>query len=258
MKSIYKKIRISPFLIFIIFISFISGLFREVLSFLTVILIHEFGHVLSSLLFKWKIEKIDITLCGGFITYNDVIDKPYKEEVIVALAGFLFQLLLFAVTYIFGLINIIDPDTMFLINKYNISIFLFNMIPIYPLDISKIISVIFNMMYSYKKALWLINLLSIISIILIMILVFYLNIKIEISYILILVFILKKIFIHIKDIPYLFNRLLFERYIYPINTNKYNYIIGKRINLFKRRCKNYFYINNHYICERKILSKMFD
>ena len=40
-----------------------------------VIIIHEVGHIILSLYFKWKIKRVDITICGGFITYDDVIDK---------------------------------------------------------------------------------------------------------------------------------------------------------------------------------------
>ena len=76
MKSIYKKIKLSPFFLLIIFISLISGLFKDVITLFMIIIIHELGHIILSYLFKWNIKSVEIGVFGGFITYDDVIDKP--------------------------------------------------------------------------------------------------------------------------------------------------------------------------------------
>lgn len=258
MKNIYKRIRVSPFFLFIIFISVISGLFRDILTLLLVLLVHELGHILLSVKLNWKISKIDITMCGGFITYDDIIDKPFNEELIVALAGFMFQIILFIASYIIFKIDIIDNKALFLINKYNVAVLLFNIIPIYPLDGSKVMLILLNILYPYKKALRLINFISIVILILILTYFIHNNAKLEYSYIIIISFIISKIISHIREVPYLFNKLLFERYIYPIKVNKYNYVNNSNINLFKRRRKNIFKVNNHYVGENVILAKKFD
>lgn len=257
MISIYKKVKISFFLIFILFIALLSGLFRDVITFFLIIIFHELGHVCSSYIFKWKIDKIEFSICGGYITYNEVIDKPFKEEFLIAISGFLFQVLLFFITNILGELYILDLHTLYLINKYNLSILFFNMLPVYPLDGSKIVYILINKYLPYKKSLKIIIIISIIFILL-----FYgyflITNRLELSYIILISFILSKIIKYKKDIPYLFNKLLFERYVYPITTNKYNYIMGNNINLFKRQKKNIFKINKHYIKESVILSKKFD
>ena len=62
----------------------------------------------------------------------------------------------------------------------------------------------------------------------------------------------------IKDIPYLFNKLLFERYLYkPINF-KITYVNGLNLSKFKRRRKHYFIKDGHFIPEMKILKERFD
>ena len=80
MKSIYKKIKLSPFFLLIIFISLISGLFKDVITLFMIIIIHELGHIILSYLFKWNIKSVEIGVFGGFITYDDVIDKPFIED----------------------------------------------------------------------------------------------------------------------------------------------------------------------------------
>jgi len=258
MKSICSKIFISPFFLLIVFLSLISGLFKDVITLFMVIIIHEVGHVITSIMYKWKIKKIDITICGGFITYDEEIDKPFSEEVLIAISGFIFQGLLYLLTSVLHTYNLIDLKTLNLIDKYNLSVFLFNVLPIYPLDGSKILSVFLNMIFPYKKSVKLTNIISIITIIFIVFFFIIFDFNLEYSYIMILGFIISKIIKVIKDIPYLFNRLLFERYKKPIQTNKYTYVKTGDINKFRRRRKHYFKVNNHYYDERYILSKKFD
>ncbi len=258
MKSICSKIFVSPFFIFIIFLSLISGLFKDVITLFMVIIIHETGHVITSLIYEWKIKKIDITICGGFITYDEEIDKPFNEELLIAISGFIFQGLLYFIINIFHAYDLIDIKTLNLIDKYNLSVFLFNVLPIYPLDGSKVLSIFLNMMLPYKKSVKLTSIISIIMIAFIILFYIIFDLDLEYSYIMILGFIISKILKVIKDVPYLFNKLLFERYKRPIHTNKYIYIKTDDINQFRRRRKNYFKINNHYYNERYILSKKFD
>lgn len=258
MKSIYKKIDISYTLLFVIFLSFISGLFKDIIILFMVIVIHEMGHIFTSKLFEWRIDKISIGVAGGYITYDEVIDKPFKEEFLIALSGFLFQLILFIVSLFLYKNNLIDYKIYFLIKKYNISIFIFNLIPIYPLDGAKLLNTIFNMFLPYKKSLKITNLLSVMFIFFILLYFLYFNNRFELSYIMIFSFLIKKLIAHIKDIPYLFNRFLFERYNKPIKAKKYVIIKGNNIDKFKRQKKHIFLLKNKQYTEKSILSKRFD
>lgn len=258
MMDIYKKINISKLLIFIIFFSFISGLFKDILIFFMIIIIHEMGHIITSLFYGWKIRKISIGIIGGYITYDEVIDKPFKEEFLISISGFLSQLLFYTLFYILYKNNFISIKIFEMINRYNFSILLFNLIPIIPLDGSKILSIILNNFMSYKKTLKVLNFISIFLIILIIFIFISCNLKIEYSYIMILSFLFSNLITSIKDIPYLFNKFLFERYMYPINSNKYVFIRGKKIEKMKRQKKHYFVINDRCYKEKDILTKKFD
>lgn len=226
--------------------------------FFMVIIIHEIGHIFTSNFFKWKIDKINIGVAGGYITYDEVIDKPFKEEFLIGISGFLFQFILFIVSLILYRNNLIDYKIFFLIKKYNISIFIFNLIPIHPLDGSKLLNILFNIFLPYKKSLKLTNIVSILFIFLIILYFFSFYINFELSYIMIFSFLIKKLIIHIKDIPYLFNRFLFERYINPIRVKKYVIINGNNIDKLKRQRKHIFLLKNKEYTEKSILSKRFD
>ena len=190
MKSIYKKIKLSPFFLLIIFISLISGLFKDVITLFMIIIIHELGHIILSYLFKWNIKSVEIGVFGGFITYDDVIDKPFIEEIIISLGGFLMQGLIFLVTYILSKNGLFSIKETSLINRYNLSIFLFNVIPVYPLDGSKILLVILNMFIPYKKSLKISCFISVLLIFLIFLVLISLDVKVNSSYIIIGFFIM--------------------------------------------------------------------
>ncbi len=259
MMSICNKIKFSPSLILILFISFISGLFYEVLSFLLVIIVHEIGHVLTSLFFNWKIKKIKITISGGFIVYDEDVDKPFKEELLISISGFLAQGVLFIILFMLNKAHAIDNTLFFMVNKYSLAIFFFNLLPIYPLDGSKVFFVLLNILMPYKKSLMCLFYTSFITVILIIIILLLKDVRIEVSYVMVLGVIVSSLISLYKDIPHLFNRLLFERYAYYYpDIKKYNYIMGNNLSLFKRQRRNYFYINGHYQSERNILKERFD
>ena len=257
MINICKKIRINYSFILLILLSLLSGLFRDIIVFIMIIIIHELGHILLSLYFKWNIEYVKFSICGAFIIYNDDIDKNFYEELILSISGVIFQNIIFSFFYLLNIYNIIDNNLFFIIYKYNISITIFNLLPIIPLDGSKIVYVFLNMRFPYKLSLKILNLISFISILLLSLFLIKNN-KLEYSYIMILSFLLNKIYFFLKDIPYKYNRFLFERYKKPISIKKYEYIIGNDLSKMKRQKKHFFKINSKYYDERKLLSKKFD
>ena len=258
MKNIYNKIKLSPFFILLILLSLLSGLFKDIIFLFIIIVVHEFGHVVISLIYKWNIKKIYITACGGYIEYEENIDKPFKEELIIAISGILMQTVFYFICIILNKICIIDLSTLLLIRKYHYSILLFNLIPVVPLDGAKILNTLFNLYLPYRKSLNLTNLLSVIIAILIFIIFITKNLRFEYGYFVIISFVISKVLKNIKDTPFLFNRFLFERYKNPINVNKYFYIKNKDINKMRRQRKNYFYINGKYHKEIDVLRKRFD
>ena len=257
MKNICSKINFSYTFVLVIFLSLISGLFWEIFSLFTIIIVHELGHIIMSVKYKWRIKKVDITMCGGFITYDDVIDKPFKEELIVALSGIIMQSILFLLIYILFSKSIINSNTFLMFKKYHYSILIFNILPIIPLDGSKILNIFFNMFFSYKKSLILSNLVSVITIFISIFIFIALRLKLEYSYLMIICFIISKVLMSIYDTPFLFNKFLFERYTYPVNTLKSYYIKDGDINKMRRQKKNYFFIKNMYHSEKSTLSRKF-
>ena len=232
-KNIFK---IHVFFYIIAFICFITGNFKNFIIFSSIIIVHELGHIIGALIFKWKIEKIILLPFGGITIFNENIDKSLKEEFIIAILGPLFQLMFY----------LLYKDNL-IFNYYNLAILLFNLLPIYPLDGSKIFNVLFNLFLPYKLS----HILSIIlSFIFITLIISY---KIDIS--LILIFIIIELFKEIFKHKYYFNKFLLERYLYDYNYKKHKVI--NNIKQMHKQTKHIFNINNKYYTEKEIIQKKF-
>lgn len=239
----------------LIFLSLISGLFWNIFVLFLIIFIHELGHVLASLYYKWDISKIEFSVTGGFITYDTLIDMPFYQELIISISGFMAQWLMYALIFLMYKNGYIDIKFFILMKNYHYLIFFFNLLPMYPLDGYKIMYVLLNVFFSFKFSIKMGGLISLFMIIPFM-LFFYNGLNIGILFL--VFFILKKIILYLKDIPYLFNTFLLQKYFYKKRYKKYNYINSININKLKRQKNNYLYNKKRYIKDTDVLRKMFD
>lgn len=244
MKIILNKIYFHPLFIFTLFVFISIGYFRFITYFMLLILVHELGHILVSLIFKWNIDKIIILPFGGLTKYNENINRPLIEEFLIAISGIIFQIVFYMLIN-----NYIDYKYFNIINYF---IIIFNLIPIYPLDGSKILNIFFNVVTSYKNSLLLTIIISYIFIIIFSLLFFNINKLITF----VLIFLLLEVNKLYKKRKELFNKFLLERYL-----NEFKFKKKKTINNIDKMKKDYrhlFYIDEKYLTEKYFLKKMFD
>lgn len=233
-KNIFK---IHILFYFIGLVCFLTGYFKSFIIFSSIIVVHELGHIIGALVFKWKIDKIILLPFGGITIFKENIDKSLKEEFIIAILGPLFQLIFYL---------IYKNNLTF--SYYNVIILLFNLLPIYPLDGSKIFNILFNIFFPYKLS----HILSIaLSFIFIILIIIY---KIDLS--IILIFIIMELLKEIIKHKYYFNKFLLERYLNNFDFKKHKII--KKITSMKKQTKHIFKINNKYYTEKDFIRKVFD
>ena len=135
-------------------------------------LIHEIGHLVCGILLGFKPQSISIIPFGfklGFKVkcddYNIKIKKGNKltlKKILIAFAGPFTNLICIVLLSFFK-----NHITWYQNAIYaNILLILFNLIPIYPLDGSKILNIIINKIFNYKLSNILLIILSMINIIL--------------------------------------------------------------------------------------------
>ena len=219
-------------------ICFITGFFKNFIIFTSIILIHELGHITSALILKWNIEKVIILPFGGITIFNERIDKSLLEEFIIAIMGPIFQIIFMI---------IFKENTLFY--NYNKIILFFNLLPIFPLDGSKILNIFLNkfICFSYSHVLTLI-----ISILISISLIFYEN---SLVFLLIIFFIIKEVIIDMYKHNYYMNKFFLEKYLYNDVYKKRKII--KNINNMYKQTNHLIKKNNKYYKEKEIISDMF-
>jgi len=221
----------------------ITGNFKGFFIFSIIIIVHELGHILPAIYYKWNIEKVILLPFGALTLFKEKINKPLKEEFIILISGSLIQILF---TYILLKINN-NPEIL----NYSKIILFFNLLPIYPLDGSKLLNIILNKITNFKKS----HLLTIyISFLTIIFLLF--KVEINLIFILIVIFISVKVINEFTNHNNLFNKFLLERYNNNFNFKKRKII--KNVKQIKRDYKHIIYSNGKYQTERQILRKRFD
>lgn len=254
-KNILKKLKIHPVFFFLIFASVLTGLFKEFSIFFIIIFVHEIGHVISATYYHWNIKTINFYPFGGLIKFDEQINKPIKEELIIVISGLFMQSLLYFFICILHNFYYISDNLFFAFQKYHYSILLFNLLPIYPLDGIKIINLLFSKIFPYKFS----HLLSlIISYIFIVIFIIYsFKNSLSMNTLLIISLLISKLIEERKNHKYYFNKFVFERYLYNFNFKSIKIINNNKIKKMYRDKKHVFKVNKDYVTEKNMLKNKF-
>ncbi len=234
--QIRSKVVIHPLYYVVAFIAFFTGYFKAFSIYTIIILIHELGHVVAALILKWPVEKITVYPFGCMTTFSNKLNSSVYEEFLVLIYGPLFQVLF----------NMIYPTS------YHYFILFFNLLPIYPLDGSKLLFLFFNRITSYYYSYIYVYIISYLTLIILVIR--------DINFInwLILFYLMYDVYRYIKVLDDIMFKFYYERYKYKYKFRKNRIIIGEnKHHMFKER-NNYFLINNKYYSEHEILRKGFD
>jgi stage IV sporulation protein FB len=136
---------------------------------------------------------------------------------------------------------------------YNLLIF--NLLPIVPLDGSKLLNLFLNKIFSFRLSLILTNIFSFLMIILLLLLIMY---KWNLLLFITLILLIFKTIKELKSINYIFNKFLLERYIKNLKIVKTKYIKGLNLKKMHRDYKHIFILDKKYYTEREIIRKKFD
>lgn len=119
-------------------------------------IIHEFGHLFSGILLGMRPTKIEVKPFGVSIDFN-ITRKDYNikirkgnllevKKIFVALAGPITNILIIMILILFNIFNINYYDKMIMIFS-NVTLIIFNIFPIYPLDGGRILK---SLIYIFK------------------------------------------------------------------------------------------------------------
>lgn len=234
------KITINIFTYIFYIILILSGYINYLIIYLFIMFFHELGHIITIRIFKYKIKEIVILPSGGIIKTNISININSIKQFIISISGILFQLILFLIikdngSYLYTIFY-----------KLNISIIIFNIIPLYPLDGYKILLSVIEYFYKYKIIIYISYIISIIFLI-----IMFISTKNLFIFIFLYILNIKYILNH----KYYYNKFILERYLYNINHKRIK-VVGS-INDFYKCFDNTMIINKNIIREREILTNTY-
>lgn len=244
-----KIIKVNFLTLYFLLLLFLCGYLKIGIIIFLIVLFHELGHIFFIKLFKYKIINVTLYPFGGITKIDKDINTPLNKELLIACGGIIFQLIFLIIIYLLP-INIITKNLLY---KYNISILLFNILPIIPLDGSIIINSLLNKIFSYKVSYYLYIIISIIFSIFYLFFNYWYSLN---NYLIVSLFIIKTYYA-IKNYKYLKTRFLLERYL---NKYEYKYISTKTgdLDILKIDTYQYFKENNKIVSEYSKLKEMFD
>ena len=251
MMNLKRKVKINNFTYLFLFLCFLCGYIKNICIIFFICIVHEFGHVIFIKLFKYEITSIELFPFGGFTTINKRINTSINKDIIISIAGIFNQMILLVFLLFFK--KYMNNITYNLFIQYNLTIMIFNMLPIIPLDGNNIIHLLLEKFFSYKLS----NKINILLSIIFFILFIIVNYIYNFDNLIIIIFLLYKLIIYIRNVKYLDNRFILERYLYDFNYNK---IINNSVYVddLRRDVYHYFKVGDKYISEKNMIKYYFD
>lgn len=136
-----------------------TGHHLEIATLMVLLVVHELGHVTAAWSYGWRITALHFLPFGGVAEVDDHGYTHWQQEIVVALAGPFYHLLLIAMG--FGLQTVLesmdwgyrDPGGFSLYFVYcNIFLASFNLLPVYPLDGGRIVQALLSLCMPWRRA----------------------------------------------------------------------------------------------------------
>lgn len=167
------------------------------------------------------------------------------------LCGPLLQVVYFLSLYVFHHMGLISIAGFNMIVNYHYSLLIFNMLPIFPLDGSKLVNIILSKFISFKQSHLLMIYISYVTLFIFLLSIKYIGFSINIC---LLFFLLaSKLIQEGKNHKMIFNHFLLERYLYDFNFKKVKIIAGEKLSKMMRDMRHLFIINGMEVTEKKVL-----
>jgi stage IV sporulation protein FB len=135
-----------------IILAVVTGTFVQLMILFSIVIIHELGHYLAAMHYKWRIHSVVLWVFGGVMKTDGAMNRPIKEDVLVTIAGPLQHLYIYLLIFICAYFEFLPEAIIKQAYYYNGIILLFNLLPIFPLDGGKLVLYYLSSVLPFKKA----------------------------------------------------------------------------------------------------------
>jgi stage IV sporulation protein FB len=140
--KLLKKIHIHPLLWAAAGLAILTAHFTELIMLFVIIFIHELGHGVTAHVFSWRIKRISLLPFGGVAEMDEHGNRSLKEELFVVAGGPMQHLWLMGGAKLIHDAGLFSSHHFELFIQLNLMVLLFNLLPIWPLDGGKLLSIL--------------------------------------------------------------------------------------------------------------------
>ena len=144
------NLKISKWLIPQLIIFFIFGLDMKFIICFFFIALHEISHLVVVKLMNIETKELRLHCLGATLEIRDYNTLSLKEQIIICLAGPVFNALMSLM--FFTMFKFFGNDFFLMIVEVNLALAIFNIMPMYPLDGFKLLLSFLSLRLSYVKA----------------------------------------------------------------------------------------------------------
>ncbi len=147
------KIVFNWFFFFFLFFYALLGRLAESLTLFSVVLLHDFFHLIVARGYGLNVKEVELFPFGGMAHIDDLLEYDPTVESRVALAGPLFNIFMVAAAMvIYTNFHILAQDILLFFIRCNLIIAFFNLLPLIPLDGGRILRAGLSRRFGYRRA----------------------------------------------------------------------------------------------------------
>jgi stage IV sporulation protein FB len=154
------KIKIKPLFILYVFLCIYFGWFNKIFYYVIAVVLHEYGHYVVGKIKGYEFESVVFSVYGGGLYGSNSFKR--KDDIIISLAGPLVNIFLIliaiALWWFFPTMYYFTYDFV----VCNFVVFVFNILPFYPLDGGRIIVSLLQSRFNKVKILKILKVISIV------------------------------------------------------------------------------------------------
>lgn len=130
----------------------LMGLFIHIFILITLIFLHECSHYFVARCFGCEVRHVSFTIFGGLMEMDNLYSPYVWQDVVITVAGLFSHIVIHFSILLFTLLFHIDTYVVKLLFMYNVGLFLFNLLPIYPLDGGKLLQYLLQLILPHYYA----------------------------------------------------------------------------------------------------------
>lgn len=146
-------VRFHPLFILVMLASIFTGYFIELITLFAVVIIHELGHAGVAGALGWRIREIELLPFGGVVHLEENGWRPARDELLIAAAGPLQNMWMIGLSWFLVETGIWEAEWGAYFTKANLTIALFNLLPVLPLDGGRIAQSAMSLLLPYFRSL---------------------------------------------------------------------------------------------------------